>query len=31
MLFPADQTQNVQYIADPFGNSYGYSTVKLQA
>src|SRR5882757_4160804 len=27
MLFPADQTQNVQYIQDPFGNSYGYSTV----
>ncbi len=27
MLFPADQTQNVQYIQDPFGNSYGYSTI----
>jgi prepilin-type N-terminal cleavage/methylation domain-containing protein len=27
MLFPADQTQIVQYIQDPFGNSYGYSTV----
>ena len=26
MLFPADQTQNVQYIQDPFGNIYGYST-----
>jgi prepilin-type N-terminal cleavage/methylation domain-containing protein len=26
MLFPADQTQNVQYVQDPFGNSYGYST-----
>jgi type II secretory pathway pseudopilin PulG len=26
MLFPADQTQNVQYIQDPFGNSYGYSS-----
>jgi type II secretory pathway pseudopilin PulG len=26
MLIPADQTQNVQYIRDPFGNSYGYST-----
>jgi type II secretory pathway pseudopilin PulG len=26
MLFPANQTQNVQYIQDPFGNSYGYST-----
>src|SRR5437867_7631429 len=28
MLFPADQTQNVQYIQDPFGNSYGYSTIQ---
>ena len=27
MLSPADQTQNVQYIQDPFGNSYGYSTI----
>src|SRR5437762_7455045 len=26
MLFPADQSQNVQYIQDPFGFSYGYST-----
>jgi len=26
MLFPPDQSQNVQYIQDPFGNSYGYST-----
>jgi len=26
MLFPADQTQNVQYIQDAFGYSYGYST-----
>ena len=26
MLFPADQTQNVQYIQDPFSVSYGYST-----
>jgi type II secretory pathway pseudopilin PulG len=26
MLSPADQSQNVQYIRDPFGNSYGYST-----
>ncbi|MFZ0916315.1 MAG: type II secretion system protein [Candidatus Udaeobacter sp.] len=26
MLNPADQTQTVQYIQDPFGNSYGYST-----
>jgi type II secretory pathway pseudopilin PulG len=28
MLSPADQTQNVQYIRDPFGNSYGYSTAQ---
>jgi prepilin-type N-terminal cleavage/methylation domain-containing protein len=27
MLSPSDQTLNVQYIRDPFGNSYGYSTV----
>ena len=26
MLYPDDQTQNVQYIRDPFRNSYGYST-----
>jgi type II secretory pathway pseudopilin PulG len=26
MLSPADQNQNVEYIRDPFGNSYGYST-----
>jgi prepilin-type N-terminal cleavage/methylation domain-containing protein len=26
MLSPDDQTQNVAYIRDPFGNSYGYST-----
>jgi type II secretory pathway pseudopilin PulG len=26
MLSPSDQSQNVQYIQDPFGNSYGYST-----
>jgi type II secretory pathway pseudopilin PulG len=25
-LSPADENQNVQYIRDPFGNSYGYST-----
>lgn len=25
-LFPRDQSQNVQYIGDPFGNPYGYST-----
>jgi type II secretory pathway pseudopilin PulG len=29
MLFPADQNQNVQYIQDPFGNSYGYSTIQV--
>src|SRR6266446_6663183 len=28
MLFPADQTQTVQYIQDPFGSSYGYSTIQ---
>ena len=28
MLYPDDQTQDVQYIRDPFGNSYGYSTKK---
>jgi hypothetical protein len=28
MLFPADQTLTVQYIQDPFGNSYGYSTIQ---
>jgi prepilin-type N-terminal cleavage/methylation domain-containing protein len=27
-LSPADQTQNVAFIRDPFGNSYGYSTAK---
>lgn len=26
MLSPTDQTLNVQYVRDPFGNSYGYST-----
>ena len=26
MLSPADQTQNVQYVRDAFGNAYGYST-----
>lgn len=26
MLLPKDQTQRVTAIADPFGNSYGYST-----
>ena len=25
-LSPSDQTQNVTFIRDPFGNSYGYST-----
>jgi len=28
MLSPADQTQNVLYIQDPFGYSYGYSTIQ---
>jgi prepilin-type N-terminal cleavage/methylation domain-containing protein len=28
MLSPADQTQNVQFIRDPFANSYGYSTIQ---
>jgi type II secretory pathway pseudopilin PulG len=28
MLFPADQALNVLYIQDPFGNSYGYSTIQ---
>jgi type II secretory pathway pseudopilin PulG len=27
-LAPTDQNQAVTYIRDPFGNSYGYSTVK---
>ncbi|HEX8078182.1 MAG TPA: hypothetical protein VF511_10245, partial [Chthoniobacterales bacterium] len=27
-LGPTDQSQRVTYIRDPFGNSYGYSTVK---
>jgi type II secretory pathway pseudopilin PulG len=27
MLYPPDQTQTVLYIQDPFGNSYGYSTI----
>jgi general secretion pathway protein G len=27
-LSPADQTQNVTAIRDPFGNTYGYSTAK---
>jgi type II secretory pathway pseudopilin PulG len=31
MLSPADQTQIVQYIRDPFGNSYGYSTANQAA
>jgi type II secretory pathway pseudopilin PulG len=26
MLSPVDQSQNVEYLRDPFGNSYGYST-----
>jgi type II secretory pathway pseudopilin PulG len=28
MLNPSDQTVNVHYIRDPFGNSYGYSTAQ---
>ena len=28
MLFPADQTQNVLYIQDPFSYSYAYSTIE---
>ena len=28
MLGPSDQTQNVQYIRDTFGDVYGYSTMK---
>ena len=28
MLFPADQALNVLYVQDPFGNSYGYSTIQ---
>jgi len=28
MLSPGDQTLNVTFIRDPFGNSYGYSTMK---
>jgi prepilin-type N-terminal cleavage/methylation domain-containing protein len=27
-LSPADQTQNVAFLRDPFGNSYGYSTAR---
>src|SRR5205085_8677180 len=30
-LSPTIQTQPVTYIRDPFGNSYGYSTVKASA
>jgi prepilin-type N-terminal cleavage/methylation domain-containing protein len=30
-LSPTIQTQAVTYIRDPFGNSYGYSTVKASA
>jgi type II secretory pathway pseudopilin PulG len=26
MLSPVDQSQNVQYLRDPFSNAYGYST-----
>jgi type II secretory pathway pseudopilin PulG len=28
MLYPPDQTLTVLYIQDPFGNSYGYSTIQ---
>jgi type II secretory pathway pseudopilin PulG len=28
MLSPIDQTQPVLFIRDPFGNSYGYSTIQ---
>jgi len=27
-LNPKDQSQSVAYISDPFGNSYGYSTIQ---
>src|SRR5436190_22332443 len=27
-LYPKDQSQSVAYIGDPFGNSYGYSTIQ---
>jgi prepilin-type N-terminal cleavage/methylation domain-containing protein len=27
-LYPTDETKPVQYMQDPFGNSYGYSTRK---
>jgi type II secretory pathway pseudopilin PulG len=30
-LSPSDQTQNVTFIRDPFGNSYGYSTANQSA
>jgi type II secretion system protein G len=30
-LSPSDQTAKVTYIRDPFGNPYGYSTVKASA
>jgi type II secretory pathway pseudopilin PulG len=30
-LAPASQTSAVLYIKDPFGNSYGYSTIKASA
>jgi hypothetical protein len=31
MLGPTDQAQAIQYIRDPFGNSYGYSTAYQNA
>ena len=30
-LSPTDQTQQVLFIRDPFGNAYGYSTIKASA
>jgi len=30
-LSPTDQAQKVIFIRDPFGNSYGYSTIKASA
>jgi prepilin-type N-terminal cleavage/methylation domain-containing protein len=30
-LYPTAQNQSVTFIRDPFGNSYGYSTVKASA
>jgi len=30
-LSPSDQTQAVKFVKDPFGNSYGYSTINSTA